>query len=314
MGQWKVWNTDGLPVDKALVVWNEAISSAFLDVRTERREHHPVFNARLQSLEAGELCVNRLQAPSYSVAGGGDSTHEWAFINLHHQGTCQLRQHGREQSIGPGDVSLNLGCSPFDFSFAAGLGITCLRLPLALLASRTQRLSDAVARPLPVGAPTQLFVGYAHHLAQSIDALQAWQVPQATHCLMDLLALAVDSHHAPDENTRSSVREALYQRARRFLIEHQGDAALSPLDLAAHLHMAPRTLQCLFQAHHTTFTKTLLELRLLTARQLMARAPQLQVAQVAYRVGFSDLSYFNRTFRRRFGMTPGEQRRSENVS
>jgi AraC-like DNA-binding protein len=32
------------------------------------------------------------------------------------------------------------------------------------------------------------------------------------------------------------------------------------------------------------------------------------IAALAYEAGFGDLSYFNRAFRRRFGMTPGEAR------
>jgi len=32
------------------------------------------------------------------------------------------------------------------------------------------------------------------------------------------------------------------------------------------------------------------------------------IAVIAFTVGFSDLSHFNRAFRRRFGMTPSEAR------
>jgi AraC-like DNA-binding protein len=32
------------------------------------------------------------------------------------------------------------------------------------------------------------------------------------------------------------------------------------------------------------------------------------ISTIAFNVGFNDLSYFNRTFRRRFGMTPSEAR------
>jgi AraC-like DNA-binding protein len=33
-----------------------------------------------------------------------------------------------------------------------------------------------------------------------------------------------------------------------------------------------------------------------------------RIAEVAYEVGFNDLSYFNRSFRRRFGLSPREVR------
>jgi AraC family transcriptional activator of tynA and feaB len=310
MGQLKVWSTEGLASDKALSFWNEAVCSAFLDVRTERGKTDFGFHAHLQSRDVGPLLVNRLQAQPYSVSGGNGGG-EWAFINLHHTGRSRLRQHGREHLIAPGDVSLNLGCTPFDFQFADEVAMTCLRLPLARLASRTLHLHDAVARPLQSSGTTQLFMGYAQNLLSTIDGLQSWQTEQAVGCLMDLLALAIGSNEAMGDNTRASMREALYQRAQRYLIQHHGDAGLAPANLAAYLHLAPRTLQGLFQEHGTTFTERLLDIRLLAAEQLVSQARGMQMAQIAYRVGFSDLSYFNRAFRRRFGMTPGERRRSD---
>lgn len=40
-----------------------------------------------------------------------------------------------------------------------------------------------------------------------------------------------------------------------------------------------------------------------------ARFADRGISAVAYDVGFSDLSYFNRVFRRRFGATPSDVRR-----
>jgi AraC-like DNA-binding protein len=36
----------------------------------------------------------------------------------------------------------------------------------------------------------------------------------------------------------------------------------------------------------------------------------LNISTIAFAVGFGDVSYFNRTFRHRFGATPSELRRS----
>jgi AraC-like DNA-binding protein len=59
-----------------------------------------------------------------------------------------------------------------------------------------------------------------------------------------------------------------------------------------------------------TFTEFVLEQRLLSARRLLSspNGHQGKIGTVAYNVGFNDLSYFNRTFRRRFGVTPSEWR------
>jgi AraC-like DNA-binding protein len=53
-----------------------------------------------------------------------------------------------------------------------------------------------------------------------------------------------------------------------------------------------------------------LENRLDTCRAALRddRQRALNISEIAYRWGFSDLSHFNKTFRQRFDCTPGEWR------
>ncbi len=309
MEQMKIWSTRGLAPDRALSFWNEAVSSAFLKVRTEPRRSGQPFQAQLQSLSLGCLSINRLHAQSYRVVcNTDDSRHDWVFINLHQRGRCRLRQHGRDQWTAPGDISINLGNSPFVFDFDDQVAMTCLRLPLAGAAARTGLLQDAAARPLPEGAGTRLLTSYIDSLLRNADALPPRQAEQAANCLLDLLALSIDGADPQEQSGSASVRTALYRRACAYIETHLGNPELDLNHLSAHLRLAPRTLQHLFHAQGTTFTACLLEYRLLAAERLIAGGACGQLGQVAYAVGFSDQSYFNRAFRRRFDMTPGERR------
>ncbi|MCB5364334.1 AraC family transcriptional regulator [Pusillimonas sp. CC-YST705] len=308
MEQMKVWSTRGLAPSRALSFWNEAVSSAFLRVRTESRHSPQPFQAQLQSLSRGNLSVNRLHAQSYRVVcNTNDSHHDWLFINLHEHGRCRLRQLGREHWASPGDISLNLGNTPFDFEFDDQVAMSCLRVPLAGAAARSGLLHDAVARSLPGGAGTQLLRAYISSLLQNIQALSPSQAEHAANGLFDLLALSLEGAD-PKHDDRAGVQAALYRRALAYIDAHLGEADLSLAHISAHLQLAPRTLQNLFQAHGTTFTACLLEHRLMAAERLISNDSRTLMAQVAYAVGFSDQSYFNRAFRRRFGMTPTERR------
>lgn len=71
-----------------------------------------------------------------------------------------------------------------------------------------------------------------------------------------------------------------------------------------------RHLQKLFEAEGRTFSDYVLERRLERARQLLLKTavePR-PISAIAFDLGFGDLSYFNRTFKRRFGITPRETR------
>ena len=74
--------------------------------------------------------------------------------------------------------------------------------------------------------------------------------------------------------------------------------------------MTPRYVQRLFEAEGTTFSEFLLQQRLARAHRLLCEpeASAAAISTIAYDVGFGDLSYFNRRFRRKFGMTPREVR------
>jgi AraC-like DNA-binding protein len=69
-------------------------------------------------------------------------------------------------------------------------------------------------------------------------------------------------------------------------------------------------VQRLFEADGTTFSEFVTRLRLSRAHRILCEpaSNQAAIATIAYDVGFGDLSYFNRRFRRQYGLTPREVR------
>ena len=90
----------------------------------------------------------------------------------------------------------------------------------------------------------------------------------------------------------------------------QGDLGIEAL--ARRYGLSARQAQRLFEQDGTTFTEFLLEQRLLLARKMLADPANAwrKINDIAYSAGFADVSYFNRSFRRRFGRTPSDFRRS----
>jgi AraC-like DNA-binding protein len=66
----------------------------------------------------------------------------------------------------------------------------------------------------------------------------------------------------------------------------------------------------LFEQEGATFTAYVRERRLIRAHRTLTnrRFDDRGIGEIAWEVWFSDLSYFNRTFRRRFGLSPGAVR------
>ena len=80
--------------------------------------------------------------------------------------------------------------------------------------------------------------------------------------------------------------------------------------IAARHHVTPRYIHKLFEGGGITYSEFVLDQRLARAHRMLTdpRLTDRTIGSLAYDVGFGDLSYFNRAFRRRYHATPSEVR------
>jgi AraC-like DNA-binding protein len=91
------------------------------------------------------------------------------------------------------------------------------------------------------------------------------------------------------------------------------NGALSIGDVARRQSISESYIRKLFESEDTSFSQFVLHRRLVAAQRMLGdpRWDHRNVAAIAFAVGFNDLSYFNRTFKRLFAMTPSELRTTE---
>ena len=96
------------------------------------------------------------------------------------------------------------------------------------------------------------------------------------------------------------------------ILENLGSLELTVTAVALRQRVTPRYIHMLFQTERTTFSAFVLGQRLTRAHCMLSNPgfAGLNVSTIAFEAGFGDLSYFNRSFRRRFGTTPSELRKS----
>ncbi|HEX3939574.1 MAG TPA: helix-turn-helix transcriptional regulator [Xanthobacteraceae bacterium] len=96
----------------------------------------------------------------------------------------------------------------------------------------------------------------------------------------------------------------------RTIENRSGDPNLSAVAVAKLLGVTPRYVHLLLEGTGRSFTHHLVERRLEKAAMMLrdARWGPRKIADIAVEAGFTDLSYFNRAFRRRFGLTPTQMR------
>ena len=124
--------------------------------------------------------------------------------------------------------------------------------------------------------------------------------------IIDLMVLAATTHRSVGESSLGAVAAAHTHAIFGYLASHFSDPELSLPKVAQSLQISPRYLQRLLRISGASFVAHVNELRLkhafmlLTAQDMSAA----HICDIALQVGFSDISYFNKLFRSRFGDSP----------
>jgi len=132
--------------------------------------------------------------------------------------------------------------------------------------------------------------------------------------LADIVALQLGANcFGGDEIAKRGLMAARRQLVLEKIQARASDPGLSANVVAGELGVTRRYVNLLLEETGRTFSEHVLDRRLVIAYGLLLAQPNRSrtIASLALEAGFSDLSYFNRAFRRRFGDTPGRFRKGE---
>jgi AraC family transcriptional activator of tynA and feaB len=126
-----------------------------------------------------------------------------------------------------------------------------------------------------------------------------------------LLALAA-THVSGVRQYLAPPSQALRVRIADCIAQRCVELQLSSEDVASSVGISTRTLHRVLRAHGETFGALLIDSRLKHATSMLTSRffHRVTIAELGRRAGFADASHFARAYRKRFGMTPHELRRS----
>jgi len=220
-----------------------------------------------------------------------------------------LRFRDKEITLGPGSATLLIDSEAADLRGPPENSLFFIPIPRDRLTERISDAEDIAGRLLDRTSPPVSHLGRYLEIVAQPESFEA--APElAAHVgstLIDLTTLALG---ATVDAALSGRRSARLHEALVLIRDGFADPAFSARRVASRLRVSPRTVQDLLHETGRSFTARVLELRLQRARAMLAdpRHDRLTISNIALACGFSEVSYFNRRFRGRFGDTPTAHR------
>jgi AraC-like DNA-binding protein len=226
-------------------------------------------------------------------------------------GTSTTTQFGRELITGPGSAVVLSGTDPSVRAVHGDGKFVTIALSRPEIAELVPDVNAAFASMIPAeNDALRLLLHYVDALHRNALGAPAIAEVAARH-MLDLAALALGAKgDAAEVAQLRGLAAARLEAIKAYIRDKIGDPELSAASVAARLGVTSRYVHRLFEREGKTFSEFVLLRRLERARQMLgdARFAEQKISAIALDCGFRDISYFNRTFRRAFGMTPSDVR------
>lgn len=229
-------------------------------------------------------------------------------LNIVETGPLQFANAGQECVYDAGSACLIDRGRPLRVFGSRGGSVRFVTVQSASLKSLVAHPEDLSGRIVRPGPALSLLDGYLRSLT-SLDELPSSELTSAIDVhLLDLVAATLGptaeaANIVTDRGVRAArVRAILAEVARRF-----SDPDFDLDNVAVALGLSRRYVQKLLdEGTGKSFTEHLAQRRLERAFAMLTEPHHLHLAiiDIAFAVGFGDVSHFNRMFRRRFGETP----------
>jgi AraC-like DNA-binding protein len=303
-------STEAFHENGGVEAFREVFGREILGIEIDPLGGHPLdINLTLRSL------------PGFAMASGSLSPmcnrHTTALLDnddvvlvVMQSGVGEVNQYGRIATVNEGEAVLTANGAEATFTGLTPTRVINLRLSRSLLTPHVADLDALVARPIPQdNRILRLLVGYATMLNDQ-DELATPELRHIVATHMHGLAALLLGGKEDLAVGEQGLRAGRLTSIKNDIMERIGRHDLTLADVARSQQISESYIRQLLAENGTTFTDFVLAGRLTRAHRMLTdpRYSDRSISAVAYEAGFGDLSYFNRTFRRRYGATPSDIR------
>jgi AraC-like DNA-binding protein len=301
----QTWTSSGPSAADPFGRWGDDLAQAFVRLEPQRIVDGP-FVGRIAKAPSGPIAVSRVDASAHRVARLGEhaarASDNTVFVNLQIAGIGLTSQHGRDMRTRPFDLVVADTRSPFQILHRDAFSLYCLAMPRDRVPSSLLRAGCLPLSAREAGRQLARMLATYASLLLDRHASAAERGVYGRH-IVDLVEIC--GRRVPDWMAAGHEESTPLPLLLDFLRQNFRDRDLSAAAASRTFGISERYVHKLFARTGKSFSEQLGELRLdECARRLGSGAPRASIIDIALDAGFSDISYFNRRFKARFGEPP----------
>lgn len=302
------WALDGAADRRAADAYRAAVCDIF-EVTIAPAPH--AFRNRLETYHLGSALLGRGRSTPQSFRRTGAAIRRSGVdplqVILQKRGTVRGDYDGRSIESAPGSLRIVDMARPFH-AVAGDFDLLSVTIPRNLLPPGWAERDLHGVRLDGHAAAARLLAMHLRTLWSIIGSLTVAEAAAAATATPALLGCALAGASVPADQ-RAAVDLSLLAIAKRFIAKNLGNPYLRPDTVRLHLGVSPRTLYRLF-ADIGGVSGFIQRRRLDRAFRMLADREDAHrpVASIGYANGFLSDAHFSRSFKARFGISPGDAR------
>jgi AraC family transcriptional regulator, positive regulator of tynA and feaB len=307
-------STAAVGPSERLAFWNDVFANVHRPMVIDAEPEG--FEGVLTRLCADELEITSVKSTPLITRSRASTTSAPADENtfslqLMYSGRCRLRHANVETFLEAGDIVVADGSKSYDLAFSVPVQGLVLSPPWSRFKGYAGKFEALAGRRINVtSGPGAVLSTFIRSAWKHIVECDGGEWPEsAGEVIWDLLTSVLNGETGRELG--SGRADDLRRKANALVDSELSDPAFCSSAIAEGLGISARYLQRVFAEVGTTPSRFLIARRLDAAAALLRRLDNpCSITDVALECGFSDLSYFSREFRRRFGVSASAYRLS----
>jgi AraC family transcriptional regulator, positive regulator of tynA and feaB len=309
----RIFSTDHLEPRDRYDCWHEVVCKYIIphDSVPDCRQS---FVARLDAAKLGDLSLVSFEAVpltcSHETHHIGVLADELIFVRQM-SGQMTITQGDRAVTLEPGEMALVEPRQPYRARWDSDIGILVAKFPRRNLIERVGRIDRFLTRTLSADfGQTGLLSDFLRVLPAHAEALGA-TAPQVSDQLLDLIAAGLWQVGGGEVPRVSSSRALLRMQLRTAIERSVEDHAVTAGSIAKSVGIGLRYANQILRDDDTSVGRLLQARRLDHCRRALADPLKMHrsISEIAYSLGFTDMTHFGRRFRQAFGLLPSDYRK-----